>query len=164
VWATQGLSKTFISNRDTRLTSAFWREVTVLLDTRLCMSSAFHASTDGKQNVNQVLQTYLRHFILPTMTGCLDKWLPRAQFAYNNSYHESIRTTPFCLVLGRNPRTPLGSSSNDKRPTQAAAFVEKLRFYTDRARTLLYAARQRQKALWTVSVSKRLTLSGTRYF
>jgi hypothetical protein len=29
VWATQGLSKTFISDRDTRFTSAFWREVTV---------------------------------------------------------------------------------------------------------------------------------------
>jgi hypothetical protein len=66
VWATQGLSKTFISDRDTRFTSAFWREVTVLLGTRLCMSSAFHAPTDGQtENVNQVLETYLRHFIAP---------------------------------------------------------------------------------------------------
>jgi hypothetical protein len=111
------------------------------------MSSAFHAPTDGQtENVNQVLETYLRHFIAPTMTDW-DEWLSRAQFAYNNSYHESIRATPFRLVLGCDPRTPLGSSSNGQRPTQAAAFVEKLRYYTDRARTLLYAARQRQKAI-----------------
>jgi hypothetical protein len=111
------------------------------------MSSAFHAPTDGQtKNVNQVLETYLRHFIAPTRTDW-DEWLSRAQFAYNNSYHESIRATPFRLVLGRDPRTPLGSSSNGQRPTQAAAFVEKLRFCTDRARTLLYAAEQRQKAI-----------------
>jgi hypothetical protein len=111
------------------------------------MSSAFHAPTNGQtENVNQVLETDLRHFIAPTMTDW-DEWLSRAQFAYNNSYHESIRTSPFYLVLGRDPRTPLGSSTTGQRPTQAAAFVEKLRFYTERARTLLYAAQQRQKAI-----------------
>jgi hypothetical protein len=147
VWASQGLSKTFISDRDTRLTSAFWREVTVLLGTRQCMSSAFHAPTDG-QTENQVLETYLRHFIAPTMTDW-DKWLSRAEFANNNSYHESIRATPFrqVLVLGRDPCTPLGSLSTGQRSTQVAAFVEKLRFFTDLARTLLYAAQQRQKAI-----------------
>jgi hypothetical protein len=147
VWATQGLNKTFISDRDTPFTSAFWRENTVLLGTRLCMFSAFHAPTDGQtKNVDQVLETYLRHFIASTMTDW-DEWLLRAQFAYNNSYHESIRTSPFRLVLGRDPRTPLGSLSTGQRPTQAAAFVEKLHFYTDRSRTLLYAAQQRQEAI-----------------
>jgi hypothetical protein len=63
--------------------------------------------------------------------------------AYNNFYHESIRATPFRLVLGRDPRTPLGSSSNGQRSSQAAAFVEKLRFHTNCTRTLLYAAQQR---------------------
>jgi hypothetical protein len=112
------------------------------------MSSAFHAPNDGQtENVNQVLETYLRHFIAPTMTGW-DKWLLRAQFAHNNTYHESIRATPFYLVLGRDPRTLLGSSSNGQRPTLAAAFAaQKLQLYTDRAQTLLYAAQQRQKAI-----------------
>jgi hypothetical protein len=53
VQGTQDLSKTFISDRDTRFTSAFWQEVTALLDTRLCMSFAFHAPSDGQtENVN----------------------------------------------------------------------------------------------------------------
>jgi hypothetical protein len=29
-----------------------------------------------------------------------DKWLSRAQFAYNNSYHESIRTSVGPYLLG----------------------------------------------------------------
>jgi hypothetical protein len=79
VWATQELSKTFISDRDTRFTSAFWRKVTVLLGTRLCMSSTFHTPTDGQtENANQVFETHLRHFIAPTMTGW-DEWLSRAK-------------------------------------------------------------------------------------
>jgi hypothetical protein len=53
VQATQGLRKTFISDRDTRFTSAFWQEVIALLGTRLCMSSAFHAPSYGQtENVN----------------------------------------------------------------------------------------------------------------
>jgi hypothetical protein len=146
VQATQGLSKTFISDRDTRFTSAFWQEVTALLGTRLCMSSAFHAPSDGQTEiVNQVLETYLRQFIAPAMTDW-DEWLSRAQFAYNNSYHESIRDTHIHLILGRHPRTPLGASNKDKRPSEAAAFVEKIKTYTDRARTVLIASQQRQKA------------------
>ena len=146
VQAAQGLSKTFVSDRDTRFTSAFWQEVTALLGTRLCMSSAFHAQTDGQTEIaNQTLEAYLRHFIAPTMTDW-DEWLSRAQFAYNNSYHEGIRDTPFHLVLGRHPRTPLGVSTSDKRHSDASAFVERLQSLHDRARKTLVAARQRQKA------------------
>jgi hypothetical protein len=104
------------------------------------MSFAF---TNGQINKNnQVLETYLRHFISPTMTDW-DEWLSWAQFAYNDPYHESICATPFPLVLGCDSRTPLGSSSN-KRFTQAALLLKKAaQFYTDRARTLLYAAQKR---------------------
>jgi hypothetical protein len=59
-----GLSREFITDRDTRFTSAFWQEVKVLLDTRTVMSSSFHPQTDGQtERVNQTLETYLRHFV-----------------------------------------------------------------------------------------------------
>lgn len=145
VFALQGLSKTFVSDRDSRFTSAFWREVTEILGTRLCMSSAFHAATDGQTEVvNQTIEAYLRTFISPQMTDW-DEWLKRAQFAYNNSYHAFIRNTPFNLVLGRYPRTPLGVPlGKDARPS--TAFVEHLQTLTDKARECLIAARERQKA------------------
>jgi hypothetical protein len=58
------LSREFISDRDPRFTSAFWKEVTALLGTRADMFSLFHPQTDGQtERVNQTLETYLRHFV-----------------------------------------------------------------------------------------------------
>src|SRR3569623_678779 len=97
----------------------------------VCMSSAFHAQTDGQTVfAYHTLEAYLRHFIAPTMTDW-DEWLARAQFAYNNSYHKGIRDTPFYLVLGRHPRTPLGVSTSDKRHSDASAFVVRLQSLHD---------------------------------
>jgi hypothetical protein len=63
--ATQGLSKTFISDSDTRFTSAFLQEVTALLDTRLCMSSAFYAPFDEQtENVTTRFSKPIRVILL----------------------------------------------------------------------------------------------------
>jgi hypothetical protein len=59
-----GLSREFITDRDTRFTSAFWQGVTELLGTKTVMSSLFHPQTDGQtEEVNQTLETYLRHYV-----------------------------------------------------------------------------------------------------
>jgi transposase InsO family protein len=64
VFRLHGLSREFITDRDSRFTSAFWQEVTVLLGTRTVMSSSFHPQTDGQtERVNQTLETYLQHFV-----------------------------------------------------------------------------------------------------
>jgi hypothetical protein len=64
VFCLHGLSREFITDRDSRFTSAFWQEVTVLLGIRTIMSSSFHPQTDGQtERVNQTLETYLRHFV-----------------------------------------------------------------------------------------------------
>jgi hypothetical protein len=48
VFRLHGLSREFITDRDPRFTSAFWQEVTVLLGTRIVMSSSFHPQIDGQ--------------------------------------------------------------------------------------------------------------------
>jgi hypothetical protein len=48
VFRLHGLSREFITDRNTRFTSAFWQEVIVLLGTRSVMSSSFHPQTDGQ--------------------------------------------------------------------------------------------------------------------
>jgi hypothetical protein len=105
VFRYHGLSKEFISDRDSRFTSEFWKGVTELLGTRLCVSSSFHPQTDGQtKRVNQTLEAYLRRFVSVT----LDDWdllVSRAEFAHNNAFHESVQETPFYLNHGRHPRT-----------------------------------------------------------
>ena len=39
--------------------------------------------------------------------GSWEKWLPLAEFSYNNSYQERIRMDPFEALYGQKCRTPL---------------------------------------------------------
>ena len=43
-----GLLRVIVSDRDTKFTSSFWREVCKVLGTTLAMSSGFHPQTDGQ--------------------------------------------------------------------------------------------------------------------
>jgi hypothetical protein len=91
VFRLHGLSREFIIDRDTRFTSAFWQEVTVLLGTRTVMSSSFHPQTDGQtEKVNQTLETYLRHFVSVGLNDW-DTLLSRAEFAHNAAVNETVR-------------------------------------------------------------------------
>jgi hypothetical protein len=146
VFRYHGLSQEFISDRDSRFTSEFWKGVTELLDTRLCVSSSFHPQTDGQtERVNQTLEAYLCHFVSSTLNDW-DLLLLHAEIAHNNAFHESFQATPFYLNHGRHPRTPMGGKCDDDVPTDFAAFVERLQSTLTLARKLLIAAQQRQKA------------------
>jgi E3 ubiquitin-protein ligase DOA10 len=72
-----GLPKTIVSDRDKVFTNNFWRELFQLLDTKLYLSSTYHAQTDGQtERVNQYLESYLRCDVSTTPKQWL-KWLPR---------------------------------------------------------------------------------------
>jgi hypothetical protein len=56
-----GLPKTIVSDGDNVFTSSFWQELSTMMDTKLCLSSAYLAQTDGQTEwVNQCLEAYLR--------------------------------------------------------------------------------------------------------
>jgi hypothetical protein len=64
VFCFHGLSREFITDRDTRFTSAFWKRVTELLGTKTVMSSLFNPQSDGQtERVYQTLETYLRQYV-----------------------------------------------------------------------------------------------------
>jgi hypothetical protein len=72
--------------------------------------------------------------------------LSRAEFAYNNTFHESVQATPFYLNHGRHPETPRGEKRDDDLPADSAAFVEILQSTLTLARKLLIAAQQKAYA------------------
>jgi hypothetical protein len=60
-----------------------------------------HPQMDGQtERVNQILEDMLRACVLEH-PGSWDQNLPWAEFAYNNSYQESIKMTPFEVLYGR---------------------------------------------------------------
>jgi len=104
VIAKHGTPLEVISDRGSKFTSAFWKQVMAALGSERKLSTAGHPQTDGQtERINQILKEFLR-----TFTNYLqDNWadlLPLAEFSYNNAYHSSIKTTPFYANYGFHPR------------------------------------------------------------
>ena len=147
-----GWPEKIISDRDPRFTGAFWQRVHFLNGTRLGMSSAFHPQTDGQTEVyNRILEDMLRHYVSPQLDNW-DIYLSCAEFAINNGYVESIKTTPFFLNYGRHPDTPLHlrlltynqrSSNPIKAVPTADSLSVQLQERSKAARESLQLARQR---------------------
>ncbi|GKC35745.1 putative reverse transcriptase domain-containing protein [Tanacetum coccineum] len=70
------------------------------LGTRLDMSTAYHPQTDGQsERTIQTLEDMLRACVIDFERS----WyvhLPLVEFSYNNSYHSSVRCTPFEALYG----------------------------------------------------------------
>jgi len=55
--------------------------------------------------------------------GSWEKWVPLAEFSYNNSYQESIQMAPFKALYGRNCRTHLNWIEPEERRYYGIDFV-----------------------------------------
>jgi hypothetical protein len=141
-----GLPRKIISDRDPRFTGKFMTTLAELLGVRQAFSTSFHPCTDGQsERTNRTLQEVLRHYVHPRHDDW-DQHLSAAEFAINNSRHDTTRYTPFYLNYGRNPLTPLatllpGSVKNDT----SLKWHETLQADIQKARDLLYAAQASMK-------------------
>ncbi|GJZ70927.1 putative reverse transcriptase domain-containing protein [Tanacetum coccineum] len=98
---THGVPLSIISDRDSRFASGFWRSLQNALGTNLKMSTTYHPETDGQsERTIQTLEDMLRACVID-FGGSWDRHLPLAEFSYNNSYHASIKATPFEAFYGR---------------------------------------------------------------
>ena len=72
------------------------------------MSTNFHPQTDGQaERTIQTLEDMLRACVID-FKGNWDDHLPLIEFAYNNSYHSSIKMAPYEALYGRKCRSPIG--------------------------------------------------------
>ena len=102
-----GIPKTIVSDRDVKFLSHFWRVLWSKLGTKLLFSTASHPQTDGQTEVvNRTLGTLLRALIGRNVKTWEDN-LPFVEFAYNRSVHSTTGFSPFEIVYGFNPLTPL---------------------------------------------------------
>ena len=110
-----GVPLRIISDRGSIFVSKFWQSFQTALGTRLNFSTAYHPQTDGQtERVNQVLEDMLRACVISFGKGW-EKYLPFAEFSYNNSYQASLQMAPFEVLYGRKCRTPLNWSETGER-------------------------------------------------
>lgn len=154
IYKLHGLPKQFLHDRGTQFMSKFFTRLCQGLGIQQLSSTAFHPQTDGQtERVNRVLEDLLRHFTNAEQTNW-DTLLPMVEFAINNSKHASSGFTPFYLNYGVHPKTPLSiqlpsvedAPVSDLGAPAVTKFVADLQAALGKAKTLLQAAQDRQKA------------------
>ncbi|GJX65743.1 putative reverse transcriptase domain-containing protein [Tanacetum coccineum] len=91
-----GIPVLIICDRDDRFTSNFWRAVQKAL-----------RYTDGQsERTIQTLEDMLLAYVIDFGNGW-KRHLPLIEFSYNNSYHASIKASPFQALYGRKCRSPV---------------------------------------------------------
>ena len=116
--------------------------------TQLWFSTAYHPQTDGQtERTIQTLEDMLRACVMEQGKGW-DKYLPLVEFAYNNSYHSSIKMAPYEALYGRKCRSPLCwfevGEKNLLSPDLVQQTTEQIRIIRDKMLT----AQSRQKSYY----------------
>ncbi|XP_019447319.1 PREDICTED: uncharacterized protein LOC109350544 [Lupinus angustifolius] len=102
-----GLPCSIVNDRDTKFLSHFWRTLWGKLGTKLLFSTICQPQTDGQTKVvNRTLSTPLRAIIKRNIKSWED-CLPHVEFAYKRATHSTKKVSPFEIVYGFQPLTPL---------------------------------------------------------
>ncbi|GKB50640.1 putative reverse transcriptase domain-containing protein [Tanacetum coccineum] len=102
-----GVSISIISDRDSYFTSKFWQSMQNALGTQLDMSTSYHPETDGQsERTIQTLKDMLRACVIDFGKGW-ERHLLLVEFSHINSYHASIKETPFETLYGQKCRSPV---------------------------------------------------------
>ena len=95
--------------------------------------------------MNQILEDMLRACVISSK-GSWEKWLPLAEFSYNNSYQESIKMAPFEALYGHKYRTPLNWIELGERRYYGIDFVTEAEEQVHVIQQHMKAAQSRQKS------------------
>lgn len=145
-----GVPRSLLSDRDPRFTAHLWRNTWELFQTKLLMSTAYHAQTDGQtERANRTLEDMLRAYV----NGSQDDWdeyLPLVEVAYNSSVQASTGHAPYYLSSGREFPTILSRAMEkiaDAPNQPAAVMMDKWHKALESAKQHMKSAQERQ-ARW----------------
>ena len=117
-----GLPIQIISDRDSRWSNEFWKEVCHYMGSHRALTTAYHPQADGQTEIlNQTLEVALRAYI---NFDC-NNWselLSKIAFTYNNTPHSPTGYMPAQLLYGFRPNEPISyiqgeNQSNIPRPS-----------------------------------------------
>ena len=141
-----GVPISIISDRDSRFTSRFWQNFQKELGTRVNLSTAYHPQTDGQsERTIQTLEDMLRACVID-FGGNWDEHLPLIEFAYNNSYHSTIKTAPSEALYGRRCRSPVCWTDMGRSPLAGPEIIEETTNKIIQIKERLKTSRDRQKS------------------
>ena len=103
VWH-HGLPNSIVTDRGLVFTSKFWSSRCYFFGVKKRLSIAFHPQTNGQTEwQNSTMNAYLRAFVTFKQNDWA-RFLPIAEFAYNNTKNASTGHTSFELNYGFHPQ------------------------------------------------------------
>ena len=116
-----GVPKSMVSDRDTRITAKYWKELQRLLGSTVSLSTAYHPQSDGQSEREiQTLTVALRSYA-NSMGNDWDEYLPALELAFNSKQQASTGASPFALVYGQEARLPIDCALDGARSVQVPA-------------------------------------------
>ncbi|GKE56657.1 putative reverse transcriptase domain-containing protein [Tanacetum coccineum] len=116
------------------------------LGTQLDISTTYHPETDGQsERTIQTLENMLQACVIDFGKGW-ERHLPLVEFSYNNSYHASIKATPFEALYGRKCRSPVCWAEVGDVQLTGPEIIHETSEKIVQIRQCLQAARDRQKS------------------
>ena len=99
-----GILTKLISDRDTRFTSSWFKELCQVLGVTQNLSMAYHPQTDGQsermiQTMEGLLQIFCNHQV-----NDWTEWLPVVQYIINSQPSSTTKKAPYELWMGCTPR------------------------------------------------------------
>ena len=102
-----GIPKSIVSDRESKFLSYILKTLWKKLGSKLLFSTTCHPQTDNQTEVvNWTLFTLL-HTIVNKNWKNWDECLAYVELSYNHSGHSTTKQSPFEVVYGFNPTTPL---------------------------------------------------------
>ena len=125
-----GVPRTIVLDRDFKFLSHFWKTLWCKLGIKRLFLTTCHPQTDGQsEDINRTLSNWL-HAIIQKNLKTWEECLPHVEFAYNRTIHSAAKLSPFEIVYGFNPLTPLHLLPIDKHVSldskKKAKFVKQL--------------------------------------
>ena len=148
-----GSPRGIVTDRDSRITSEFWREVCDIQIIKRRMSTAYHPQTDGQSEaLDRIIEDYLRANNTEDPTAWT-RLLPLAQFAYNNSRNHTTRMSPNRLLHGFDCEIRMDVADNvpERRIPAAKDRVEKLHQLRETLRGRLIDAQERMSRYYNAN-------------
>ncbi|KAF8748062.1 hypothetical protein RHS01_11083 [Rhizoctonia solani] len=103
VWKRYGMPKKTVSDQGRVFNNKFLKALYQQLGIDPHFSSAYHPQSDGQtERVNPTVKHFLRAYSGVNQKDWV-KWLPMAEFAYNNAVHSSTGKSPFKALYGWEP-------------------------------------------------------------
>src|SRR4051812_38867894 len=113
---------------------------------KLAISTAYHPQMDRQmERANRTLQQVIRTSVNYHRNNW-DEYLSVVEFAINNTYQESTKTTPYMLMYGVKPKMPIDQKITVKMDAPSAKkFITEMQEALHRARENILKAQEAQK-------------------